>query len=113
MQGVSNCFRLRTGFRFALDEHFRSDFNQDYLVTQVTHTGAEANVLGSGGESQAGYTNEFTAVAASVPYRPPRLTPEPKLPGVLTAKVESAGGTYAPVDDQGRYPRPVPVRPGR
>ncbi len=103
MEASSNCFRVRTGFRFALEEHFRSDLNQEYLVTHVTHSGKEANVLGSAGGEESGYKNEFTCVPASTPYRPPRLTPEPKLPGVLTAKVESAGGTYAPVDDQGRY----------
>lgn len=105
MTGTSNCFQLRTGFRFDLESHFRSDLNQSYLVTRVVHRGSEADVLGAGAGSdrESGYRNEFTCVPASVPYRPPRITPVPKLPGVLTAKVESAGGEYAPIDDQGRY----------
>ncbi|MGB3543182.1 type VI secretion system tip protein TssI/VgrG [Rubrivirga sp.] len=105
MTGSSNCFRLRTGFRFDLEGHFRKDINQSYLITEVTHRGSEADVLGAGtgGDRESGYQNEFTCVPASAPYRPPRITPIPKLPGVLTAKVESAGGEYAPIDDQGRY----------
>ncbi len=105
MTGTSNCFRLRTGFQFDLKDHYRRDLNQTYLVTRVVHRGSEADVLaaGAGSDRESGYQNEFTCVPASAPYRPPRITPTPKLPGVLTAKVESAGGDYAPIDDQGRY----------
>jgi type VI secretion system secreted protein VgrG len=39
----------------------------------------------------------------SKPFRPPRETEKPAVPGVLTATVESAGGDYAYVDDEGRY----------
>ncbi|MEO0558951.1 MAG: type VI secretion system tip protein TssI/VgrG [Bacteroidota bacterium] len=104
MTGSSDCLRFRVGHQFALEEHYRDSLNQTYLITHVRHEGFETTTMTSDEEDPPPeYINSFTCVPASVPYRPPRLTPEPKLPGVLTAKVESSGGTYAPVDDQGRY----------
>ena len=110
MTGTGDCLRFRAGTRFDLLDHYRDGLNQTYLLTSVTHTGrqpdaAEAQVPEGRAAEEVlpGYSNRFTCIPASAPYRPPRRTPEPKLPGVLTAKVESAGGTYAPVDDQGRY----------
>lgn len=110
MTGTGDCLRFRSGHRFSLVDHYRDGLNQDYLLVEVQHLGSQPDAAESHGtttraadEAPPGYSNAFTCVPATTPYRPPRLTPEPKLPGVLTAKVESAGGTYAPVDDQGRY----------
>ena len=103
MTGGSDCQRFRSGHHFALEEHYREGHNQTYLLTHVHHTGSQSSTAAAGGEAATGYRNTFGCVPASVPYRPPRRTPEPKLPGVLTARVESGGGDYAPVDDQGRY----------
>lgn len=105
MTGTGDCLRFRTGFTFTLADHYRDGLNQDYLLTHIHHRGSQPDAAEAGVSSEAlpEYSNAFTCVPASTPYRPPRLTPEPKLPGVLTARVESAGGTYAPVDDQGRY----------
>ena len=102
MTGEGDCQRFRTGQRFALGEHYRESLNQTYLLTHVHHWGGQS-AGASGDDTSTGYRNTFVCVPGSVAYRPPRLTPEPKLPGVLTARVESAGGDYAPVDDQGRY----------
>jgi type VI secretion system secreted protein VgrG len=38
-----------------------------------------------------------------VQYRPPRITPVPKVPGIMTGVIESAGGDYAHLDEEGRY----------
>jgi len=104
MTGSSDCLRFRVGHQFSLQDHYRDSLNQKYLITHVHHEGFETVAITNDEEKPPPeYINSFTCVPSSVPYRPPRLTPEPKLPGVLTAKVESSGGTYAPVDDQGRY----------
>ena len=108
MTGEGDCQRFRTGFRFDLSEHFREGLNQTYLLTAVHHVGGQAGAAqgddgGAAATQPTAYRNRFVCVPASAPYRPPRLTPEPKLPGVLTARVESAGGDYAPVDEFGRY----------
>lgn len=49
------------------------------------------------------YRNTFTCIPAEVAYRPPRRTPVPKVPGIMTARTESTGGDYAYVDEEGRY----------
>ena len=105
-RGEGTCLRLRAGHTFTLDAHYRLDLNHGYLITEVTHHGSQRGgmTMQVGGEDTTlPYRNEFTCIPASVPYRPPRLTPEPRLPGLMTAKVETAGGDYAHLDDQGRY----------
>jgi type VI secretion system secreted protein VgrG len=110
MRGESDSVGLRSGFLFTLEKHFRKSFNADYLVTHIEHEGSQRAGLDvdalpstQNGESEPDYRNEFTCIPASVQYRPPRRTPKPEVPGVLTATIESAGGDYAYIDDQGRY----------
>ncbi|MCI0694179.1 type VI secretion system tip protein VgrG [candidate division KSB1 bacterium] len=101
MTGASNCVGLRSGFKFSLKEHYRSDLDGDYLLTHVNHFGSQGAGMGMGGE--ATYRNDFTCIPADVQYREPRLTPEPRIPGIMTAKVETAGGDYAYIDEEGKY----------
>lgn len=102
--GTGDCLRFRAGQTVELADHYRDGVNQKYLLTAVRHVGGQpdAEEAGSVEEAVSNYSNTFSAVPASVPYRPPRRTPVPKLPGILTATVEGSGN-YAPVDDQGRY----------
>ena len=103
MTGVSDVQRLRSGYVYDLADHYRDDLNQSYRITRVHHVGGQASAAQSGEGASLGYRNDFTCVPASVAFRPPRLTPEPRLPGVLTARVETTGGDYAPLDEHGRY----------
>ena len=104
MTGVSDVERLRSGYVYDLVDHYRDDLNQAYRITRVHHAGGQASAAqGSEGGASLGYRNDFTCIPASVAFRPPRLTPEPTLPGVLTARVETTGGDYAPLDEYGRY----------
>lgn len=103
-RGRSDVRSFRAGHKFTLSEHFRDDWNQEYLILEVEHRGSHAEALQVGGSSGTpNYRNDFTCIPASAPYRPPRITPAPRLPGILTAKIESTGGPYAHLDDQGRY----------
>jgi type VI secretion system secreted protein VgrG len=114
LSGASNSPGLRSGFVFTLDHHFRDDLNADYLLTTVEHQGSQRSGLGldaqqaSSSEGEPAYRNTFTCIPASVQYRPPRKTPRPEVPGVLTATVERAGGAYAYIDDDGRYRAQLP-----
>lgn len=123
--GVSDCAGLASGFLFSLEHHHLDDMNQDYLITCVRHEGSQHQALGitglnaldrpmyaqtasesaSAGEASqpSTYVNEFTAVPASVQFRPERRTKVPEIPSIMTARIESAGGTYAYIDDDGRY----------
>ena len=49
------------------------------------------------------YRNTFRCLPAQIRFRPRRCTPVPSVGGVLTARVETTGGPYAPLDDDGRY----------
>jgi type VI secretion system secreted protein VgrG len=102
LTGSSNCVGFRSGFKFSLQDHYRSDLDGDYLLTHVNHFGSQGAGMGMGSE-QSTYRNDFTCIPADVQYRPPRLTPEPRIPGIMTSKVETAGGDYAYIDDDGRY----------
>jgi type VI secretion system secreted protein VgrG len=102
MTGASNCVGLRSGFKFSLKDHYRSDLDGDYLITHVNHFGSQGAGMGMGG-GESNYRNDYTCIPAEVQYREPRLTPEPRIPGIMTAKVETAGGDYAYIDEDGRY----------
>ena len=106
MTGVSDCMRLHAGATFSLNKPFRSDLALDYFLVQIRHRGAQGasitNVAG-GSEAEVHYANEFRCLPAAVPFRPARATPIPRVAGLMTAKIETAGGEYAYLDDQGRY----------
>ena len=107
--GESDAPALRAGHVFALAEHFRSDVNADYLLTRIEHEGSQGEGLGVGLDGPvATYRNRFTALLATTQFRPGRLTPVPRIAGIITARLETAGGDYAYIDDQGRYKVKLP-----
>lgn len=75
-------------------------------ITSVEHTLTQVTGLGASDET-AGYQNTFTAISSDVPYRPPRVTPKPKINGLLTGIVEPEQpgdeSRFARIDEQGRY----------
>ena len=107
LYGDGNCPALRTGHVFALENHFRSSLNAKYLLTRVWHVGVQGpSIPGLSGiktDEPVGYRNEFTCIPADVPFRPPRLTPWPRISGIMSARIETAGGDYAFLDEEGRY----------
>ena len=105
MSGESSYPGLRVGFTFQMQKHYRSSYNGDYLLLSVTHSGSQAVALPGGvdGKGDGIYKNEFTCIPASIPYRPPRITPKPRVPGVMTSRTETAGGDYAYIDEDGSY----------
>lgn len=131
--GRGDCAAFRAGCKFTLEDHYRSDFDQEYVITRVTHRGwqptaevdgltieplfgglgsTDAQKAGpepSGPRSGKGYSNEFVAIPSKVPFRPERTAKKPRLHGLMNAKVDAAGdGKYAELDDQGRYKLVMP-----
>lgn len=104
-RGHSREVTLAPGFKFTLEDHGRRAMNGDYLITEVRSRGEHNHHRPSGevAVAAAPYLNEFTCIPLAVPYRPPRVTPIPKVAGVMTAKTETAGGDYAHIDEFGRY----------
>jgi type VI secretion system secreted protein VgrG len=60
-----------------------------YVLTGVTHA-ARAPHDRSGGLSFR-YANTFTCIPVRLPFRPPRVTPRPVIPGTQTAVVAGSG----------------------
>lgn len=67
-------------------------FTGKYLVMGVTHR------LNQSGSLSGGYRNEFTGIPAGLPYRPPRVTPKPVMPGMETAVVVAPPGEEISTD---------------
>ncbi len=86
---------MRSGFTFSLTGHPVKAFNQKYLVTGVTHTARNLDqswttanyTAAQGSATGAYYSNSFTAIPASVQFRPQRVTPKPRISGVISATV--------------------------
>ena len=88
---------------------FGPTVNTDYLLTRVEHEGSQGQGFGVGLDGPvATYRNRFTALLATTQFRPARLTPVPRISGIITARLETAGGDYAYIDDQGRYKVKLP-----
>ncbi|MCI0516176.1 type VI secretion system tip protein VgrG [candidate division KSB1 bacterium] len=105
--GRSDCRGFRTGYKFSLKDHYRTDLmDVDYLLTAIYFEGSQAAGFGfeTGAKKEApNFQCRFECIPVNVPFRPPRNTPVPKLYGVMNSLIETAGGDYAYIDDQGQY----------
>ena len=102
-QGSGGCRHFNSGFLFTLQDHYRSDLNQQYLLTAVRHVATHDDYgTGSGGGSESTYRNSFECIPFSTPYRPPRVTPEPFVQGCQTALVVGPAGEEIYTDKYGR-----------
>lgn len=104
--GESDVCELAAGATFALEDHPRLGRAPKLLLVEVLHEMTQ--VMGMhGGEGSSRYTNRFRAVDAERTYRPPRRTPKPRMPGVVTGIVEPRAdgslGKVADLDEHGRY----------
>jgi len=102
-EGRSGCAGFTSGYTFKLTDHDCDNLNQEYFLVEVTHEGAQPQVL----EEQAGgggstYSNDFVAIPSSVTFRPERNTPKPVVEGVQTAIVAGPSGEEIYTDEHGR-----------
>jgi len=102
-EAESDCRGMAPGHRFTLTGHPDKSLNGDYLVVSVRHT-ADQSVASAYGEAAQGptYRNTLTLIRAGVPFRL-AAADEPRVHGTITARVETTGGDYAYLDEQGRY----------
>lgn len=100
----SDCCGLAPGYRFTLAYHPDPSLNGDYFVVQVEHSADQrAGDAGTGDGNGRHYSNKLLLIRAGVPYRHPYEESHHRIYGHFTAQVESAGGDYAHIDEQGRY----------
>jgi type VI secretion system secreted protein VgrG len=78
----------------------------ELLITEVEHE-ARQIVSARSQTEDPGYANRFRAIPASRTYRPPRITPKPRIAGLVTGIIDPGaagpGARYAQLDEQGRY----------
>jgi len=98
--GSSVCRRFLPGYRFTMDRHSRSDFNQEYLITRVVSTATQP--LGEDSDEGSSYNNEFECIPYSVPFRSTRRALRPLVEGVQTAIVVGPAGEEIYTDEHGR-----------
>ncbi|WP_437784299.1 type VI secretion system Vgr family protein [Sorangium sp. So ce1097] len=100
-QGASDVQVLGAGAKLTLEGHPRGDI--ELLLVEVRHRLQQAT-LNTGTGEECPYENEFRAIPYATTYRPPRVTPKPKVHGVITGVIDAAEkGQYAEVDESGRY----------
>jgi type VI secretion system secreted protein VgrG len=103
VSGSSVCRAFTPGYKFDLKEHYRADMNDSYVLTEVQHVASVGSSYTSAeGGSGEHYSNHFTCIPASVPFRPARITPKPFVQGPQTALVVGKSGEEIWVDKYGR-----------
>ncbi len=110
---------LRPGYTFELKGHPRSDFNQEYLTVDIEHHGYQSRYGTAGlglrpvpGQEESLYRNEFSAIPSRTQFRSPVRTPRAVIHGTLNGMIDAGGsGTYAELDDDGRYKISLPFDP--
>ncbi|NUO79948.1 type VI secretion system tip protein VgrG [candidate division KSB1 bacterium] len=111
-RGRGDCRLFHAGFKYKLGKHYREDWNSEFVLTRVRARGSQGAmfaIFAGVSKNVPTYENVFESIPADMPYRPPRLTPIPRIPGIMTARLESgAGDEYAFIDDHGRYRMKVP-----
>ena len=100
-EGDSNCHRFTSGYIFTLTNHDQGTLNQEYLLTEIHHSGTQPQVLeerSSSGQG-LGYSNEFAGILSSVSFRPGKKTPKPVVEGLQTAMVVGPPGQEVYTDE--------------
>jgi type VI secretion system secreted protein VgrG len=92
-----------TGCTFELVKHTRDDQNREYLITSTKYIiNAPKFYSDSQGSNESFCSCEFTAIDKKQPYRTPRVTPKPSIPGPQTAMVVGTAGEEIDTDEFGR-----------
>ncbi|MBI5055077.1 MAG: type VI secretion system tip protein VgrG [Nitrospirae bacterium] len=101
INGSSSCRAFTSGYRFELQDYYRSDMNnKEYVLTALHHDARQEYIPGA--ESGLSYVNNFTCIPFDVPYRHPRHSPKPFVHGSQTAIVVGPSGEEIYTDKYGR-----------
>ena len=98
----SDCAYLTPGFKFKLTGHYRSDQNQEYLITSVRHTARNGGYAALGASETPEFKNIATCIPASVQYRDDLRTPRPAIRGIQSALVVGPANEEIYTDKYGR-----------
>ena len=99
----TDCRGIRPGYLLTIANHPDNSLNDQYLVVAMSHQADQVAGIAYSGEAQGPtYSNRLTLIKATTPYRP-EIPTTPQVLGLFSARIESKGGDYAYLDDQGRY----------
>jgi type VI secretion system secreted protein VgrG len=98
------CRHFGPGYTFTLQDHYRTDLNQKYLITTVRQFATEGGAYEATADDQETYKyhNSFDCIPYSTPFRPARVTPQPFVQGCQTAVVVGPSGEEIYTDKHGR-----------
>lgn len=104
--GKSDACQLSGGAKMTLENGPRLE-REGLLLLSVDHEAEQSVAVHGGGTGTQHYVNTFRAIDAELTYRPARVTPIPRIFGVLTGVVEQEPEApvtdYAMIDAEGRY----------
>jgi len=106
--GKSICPSWFPGGKFKIKSHpVKSEANKSYVLTSVAHKAYEPSLDIAAEEEERDdtapvYSNSFQCIPSKMTYRPPRVTPKPRIHGLQTAKVVGAKGKEIDTDKYGR-----------
>ena len=100
--GTSHCRMFVSGCKFTLEEHPCKDMNTDYVLTEIQHTAVTDAYPSSRLAEGESYSNTFTCIPLSVPFRPLRVTGRPKINSLQSAVVAGPAGEEIYTDEFGR-----------
>lgn len=93
---------LEPGMHFELVHHPLGEYQRSYLVVSVGVTIETSGSAASQGEGHI--ERRFEATDATTTYRPPLVTPKPRIYGIMHGRIDGpAHSTAAPIDEHGRY----------
>ncbi|HEX8705043.1 MAG TPA: type VI secretion system tip protein TssI/VgrG [Myxococcaceae bacterium] len=103
-EGRGHTFDVRPGYTFELTWHPRSSFIAKYLAVAVDYEGTQGTGEVGTDDEKPSFSVRVEAIPEGVQYRPPRLTPIPRIFGTEMGTVDGEQtSTYAQIDSHGRY----------
>jgi type VI secretion system secreted protein VgrG len=102
IDGAGSCRSFSPGGKFKLKKHvYAEQQNKGYVLTAVRHSASDLSHLpGEGGPPT--YANSFSCITTDRQWRPPRMTPRPRVQGPHTAFVVGPSGEEIFTDKYGR-----------
>jgi type VI secretion system secreted protein VgrG len=103
-RGHGNVIGLHPGRKFSVIDHQRPDMDREYLVRRVVHVADCPDVVMGDASSGTRYQNRFECLVFDDqrPFRPPPITPRPRIYGPQTAIVTGPEGEEIHTDEHGR-----------
>nr|WP_321241340.1 type VI secretion system tip protein TssI/VgrG [uncultured Tolumonas sp.] len=101
-EGKGNLSQLRVGYFLPVTGHACHAANSRWLLTDVTLTGEQPQVLEEVSNGQSRCHVHFSAVPCDIPWRPAIFPEKPRLHGIQTATVTGPAGEAIYTDALGR-----------